>query len=64
MNTTKKVKVTKKQKIAFARRFSFDDWMKVCCDGKVEDAINSGEFDLAEVLAHKVLNPEMYPAAA
>lgn len=58
MNTTdtKKAKVSKKQKINFARRFSYDDWMKICMDAKLEEAINAGEFEQAEVIAWELLS--------
>lgn len=46
----------KKEKKRFAGRFSLDDWMMLC--GKLEflDALDES-IAMAEVLAHRILNP-------
>lgn len=54
-----KIKASKKQKIAFARRFSYDDWMLICSDEKLTNAINDGKFALAEVIANELLSEQI-----
>lgn len=53
-------KATKKEKQNFAKRFSLEDWMKVCCDASFLESLEERNFDLAEVIASRLLHPELY----
>jgi len=51
-----KTKLTKKQKINFSRRFSFDDWSWICGQNEFFNALEVEQnLDLAEVIAYRLL---------
>ena len=52
-NTT----TTKKQKMSFMRRFSFEGFSRLCASADFEKAFRDGDLALAEVIAHRILNP-------
>ena len=41
----------------FAKRFSTSDWVYLCGNEEFEKAVTFGEWELAEVIAHRLLNP-------
>lgn len=52
-----KTKLTKKQRTNFARRFSLDDWNRLCMSDDFVNAFDSGSLEECEVIAHRILNP-------
>jgi hypothetical protein len=53
-------KVSKKDKIAFARRFSASDWSELTGNLKFVMAFEAGEFEQAAVIAHEMLTSSDY----
>lgn len=49
------MKLTKKQKQNFARRFSMEDWGILCSNAEFLTAFESGDLALSEVVAHRLL---------
>jgi hypothetical protein len=49
-------KLTKKQKAAFASRFSLDDWGWLCTQSRFLEAFEAGDLEVAEVIAHELLS--------
>lgn len=50
--------MSNKEQKQFARRFSYEDWMKLCCNVELLDALDTKTAEECEVIAWDLLTKE------